>query len=178
VALAHPRAADRDEFLAAVRRSEPLHDPWVHPPATPGEWSAYLRRVRGRERFAYHARRLDDGGLVGVVNVNDVIRGNLQQAFVGYYGFVPYTGQGYMTEVLQLVVRECFATLDLHRVEANIQPDNVPSRALARRCGFSCEGFSPRYLRVGGQWRDHERWAITREAWARLGRSSPPPPGG
>jgi ribosomal-protein-alanine N-acetyltransferase len=58
------------------------------------------------------------------------------------------------------VITEAFTTLGLHRLEANIQPGNVPSIALAERCGFEKEGFSPRYLKINGRWRDHERWAI------------------
>ena len=48
----------------------------------------------------------------------------------------------------------------LHRLEANIQPDNAASIALVRSCGFAREGYSPRYLKIGGRWRDHERWTI------------------
>ncbi len=64
-----------------------------------------------------------------------------------------------MTEAADLAVRYAFDTLGLHRVEANIQPGNAPSIALVRRLGFAREGFSPRYLRISGEWRDHERWA-------------------
>ncbi len=71
-----------------------------------------------------------------------------------------------MTEGLALVLRHAFRGLGLHRLEANIQPGNRQSRELVRRLGFRREGFSPRYLKIGGRWRDHERWAIVREAWA------------
>jgi ribosomal-protein-alanine N-acetyltransferase len=87
-----------------------------------------------------------------------------------------YAGQGYMREAIELVLREAFLNLRLHRIEANIQPGNHASIALARGAGFSREGFSPRYLKIGGRWRDHERWAILAEDWrnraARLGLPS------
>jgi ribosomal-protein-alanine N-acetyltransferase len=68
-----------------------------------------------------------------------------------------------MTAAMILLLRHAFRSLKLHRLEANIQPGNTASVALVKRCGFRKEGFSPRYLKVGGRWRDHERWAITRE---------------
>jgi ribosomal-protein-alanine N-acetyltransferase len=89
----------------------------------------------------------------------------MQGAFLGYGGVAGFSGQGYMTETLQLVLRDAFTRLRLHRLEANIQPGNAPSLALAARLGFECEGFSPRYLKIGGRWRDHERWALRRETW-------------
>ena len=63
------------------------------------------------------------------------------------------------------MVSRAFRELRLHRLEANIQPDNEPSRRLVQRLGFRNEGFSPRYLKVAGRWRDHERWALTVEEW-------------
>jgi ribosomal-protein-alanine N-acetyltransferase len=59
------------------------------------------------------------------------------------------------------VLELAFDVLGLHRVEANIQPANAASIALAKRCGFRMEGFSPEFLYIAGAWRDHERWAIT-----------------
>lgn len=71
-----------------------------------------------------------------------------------------------MTEAIGLVVRYAFKDLKLHRVEANIQPDNTPSINVVKRAGFTKEGYSKKYLKVGGRWRDHERWAMIREDWS------------
>jgi ribosomal-protein-alanine N-acetyltransferase len=71
-----------------------------------------------------------------------------------------------MTAGLSAVITDAFTSLGLRRLEANIQPDNAPSLNLLRRLGFQREGFSPRYLLVDGQWRDHERWAVLADEWA------------
>jgi ribosomal-protein-alanine N-acetyltransferase len=70
-----------------------------------------------------------------------------------------------MTEAVNLALRHAFKNLKLHRIEANVQPENFPSIAVLKRCGFSKEGFSRRYLKIKGKWRDHERWAIIKEDW-------------
>jgi ribosomal-protein-alanine N-acetyltransferase len=112
------------------------------------------------------------GELAGVINLSEIVRGAFRSAYLGYYAFVPHAGRGYMTEGLALALRWIFGTLRLHRVEANIQPGNAASRALVRRLGFRREGFSPRYLKIAGRWRDHERWALVAEDWRRHRSSS------
>jgi ribosomal-protein-alanine N-acetyltransferase len=152
---------DMKAFLAAVRASRKLHAPWVSPPDTPAGFRAYVKRMSTPENQGFLVCRKDDGALVGVINVSNIVRGLFQSAYLGYYAFSGHEGQGLMTEGLQAVVKHAFRTMKLHRLEANIQPGNLPSIALAKACGFRNEGFSPRYLKIGGRWRDHERWAIT-----------------
>jgi ribosomal-protein-alanine N-acetyltransferase len=65
-----------------------------------------------------------------------------------------------MKEGLIQVVKHAFGELGLHRLEANIQPDNLASVALAQSAGFQYEGFSPRLLKINNVWCDHERWAV------------------
>ena len=66
-------------------------------------------------------------------------------------------------ELLQVETGSLYPAL--HRLEANIQPDNARSIGLVRSLGFRMEGFSPRYLKIGGRWRDHERWALLSDNW-------------
>jgi len=92
--------------------------------------------------------------------VSEIVRGAFRSAYLGYYAFAPHDGHGLMAEGLALVIRDAFRRLRLHRVEANIQPGNKASLRLVRRLGFRREGYSPRYLKIAGRWRDHERWAL------------------
>jgi len=164
VVLTTPTLDDEDEFLAANHASRAFHRPWAYNPLTPDAYRSYLRALSDR-KVGYLARRREDRALVGWVNLSEIVRGNFHSAYLGYCGYAEYTGQGYMTEALALVLREAYVTHGLHRVEANIQPGNAPSIALVKRLGFELEGMSPRYLKIGGRWRDHERWALRAETW-------------
>jgi ribosomal-protein-alanine N-acetyltransferase len=145
--------------------SRELHRPWLWPPSSDSEFAVMLQRSRQEQFETLFARRLEDRALVGYFNISNIIRGALQGAFLGYGAVAEHAGRGYMTEALMLVLEHAFERLDLHRLEANIQPANARSLALVHRCGFQREGFSPRYLRIDGRWRDHERWAIRSEQW-------------
>jgi len=170
VVISPPTEADEGAFTAAMRRSRRLHGRWVSMPETPEQYADYLERAADPRRSFYLARLQKGGDIVGFLNLGEIIRGSLDQAFIGYGGVAGQEGRGYMGEAIQLVLREAFTTLKLHRIEANIQPENLPSIALARRAGFELEGFSPRYLKINGRWRDHERWAINAERWRELRR--------
>jgi ribosomal-protein-alanine N-acetyltransferase len=156
-----PQPADMRAFLRAARASTALHRPWVSAPDTPERFHAWIKRASAPQFRPLLVCRRDDGALVGVFNISEIVRGNFCSAFLGYYAFAGQERQGLMKEGLAAVVRHAFGPLKLHRLEANIQPANAPSIGLVRACGFRHEGFSPRYLKVGGRWRDHERWAIT-----------------
>ena len=109
--------------------------------------------------------RSGDDAIVGVFNIGEIVRGLFQSAYIGYYAFAPHAGVGYMSEGLELALVFAFRVLKLHRVEANVQPTNRRSLALVRRAGFGREGFSRRYVRIAGRWRDHVRLALLVEDW-------------
>lgn len=165
VTLRLPTAEDCESFLMAVRASRTLHHPWIVAPDSPVAFAVYLQRLAREDNDGRLICLRQTGDLVGVINLNNIIRGAFQNAFLGYYAFAPYVGQGLMREGLELMLAYAFRELGLHRVEANIQPENRASLSLVQRCGFTKEGFSRRYLQVNGDWRDHERWALLAENW-------------
>ena len=170
VYLRYPAESDEGEFLEAVRLSRKLHRPWTDPPSTPEAFQRFLAQNRLDDSKALLVRTLDGDQLVGVFNLSQIFRRGFQNAYLGYWVSARFVRQGYMTEGLELVLDFAFKTQKLHRLEANIQPGNLASKALVRRCGFHQEGFSPRYLKILGRWRDHERWALCREDWAECKR--------
>jgi ribosomal-protein-alanine N-acetyltransferase len=167
VLLRAPRPRDRDEVLRLNRASRRFYRGLVLPAVTPRQWAAYLARRRRLDSPGFLICRLADGAIVGGINVNEIVRGVLKSGYLGYQIGAPFARRGYMTEALALTLRVAFGRLRLHRVEANIQPGNRASIALVRRAGFRREGLSLRYLKIGGRWRDHERWALTVEDWRR-----------
>ena len=173
VYLRPPELADREEFTALMHASRSFHRPWASAPADDERFLAYIVDSARADFDASLVCRLDDGAIVGFFNLSQIARRSMQSAYLGYAAGVTYAGRGYMREGIGLVLRRAFQTLKLHRVEANIQPGNAPSIALAQGAGFHREGFSPRYLKIGGRWRDHERWALLAEDWrARQGARS------
>jgi [ribosomal protein S5]-alanine N-acetyltransferase len=167
--LTHPSAADADEFIAAAIDSASLHGTWLSAPDTPARFTAFLNRAARDDQASYLIRHTACGGLVGYVNINNIVRGALRSGYLGYAAFRSHARRGLMTAGLAAVVTDAFTNLGLHRLEANIQPDNEPSLSLVRRLGFQREGLSPRYLLIDGQWRDHERWAMVADDWRARG---------
>jgi len=160
-----PRPSDEKAYLAGVRASRTLHGPWVPLVASSVAYNQrlkYARSPRGASFFVFHR---ESKALVGVVDLSEIVRGCFQSAYLGYFVFQPHAGRGLMREGLAKVVEYVFETMRLHRLEANVQPGNAASISLVRALGFSKEGYSKRYLKIGGRWMDHERWAILVEDW-------------
>lgn len=177
VYLRPPRLSDAGAFHAAVRASTALHRGWTSAPGTPARYAKFVQRYANRSKDPTHAGflvfRREDDALVGVYNFSEIVRGAFQSAYLGYFGFVPLAGQGLMSEGLAAALDIAFGKLKLHRVEVNIQPNNTRSLALATRLGFTREGYSRRYVKISGRWRDHVRFAMLAEDWRKLRRNRP-----
>lgn len=171
IRLERPSRRREDAFLAAVRRSSALHGSYVEPPSTHEEYEMYLRRQRRASQVSFLVVDPESDELIGVVNVNEIVRDSCKSGSLGYYAFTPHSGRGYMLEALRRVVGLAFGELRLHRLEASIQPANSRSIGLVEGLGFTLEGTSRRYLKIRGRWRDHQRWALLAEDWRASARS-------
>ena len=158
VRIRRPEMADGREFIWLMRHSRRFHYPFVAAPTSLAEFQRYIqsRCAASEDGFII----LADGHIAGLINLNRIIRGSLLSANLGYYLGVPFAARRVMSRALRLVIMRAFEELGLHRLEANIQPENHASLCLVQRLGFRKEGFSPKYMRLYGEWRDHERWAL------------------
>lgn len=151
---------DASDLIAANRASQEYHRPWVASFTDQAGFDAWFGRCLTGPNVGLVARDDESNGIVGVINLNEIVAGVFQSAYLSYYGMSGFGRKGLMTEAMRAAIAYAFGDLGLHRLEANIRPENVRSIALVRRLGFQKEGYSPHYLRIDGQWRDHERWAL------------------
>lgn len=162
IIIRKPKLEDKENFLQAMQRSQTLHYPWVSSPLTPEEFDNYLQRAeQPNQKSLLVCKQSND--IIGVFNISEIVRGFFQNAYLGFYAVADYAGHGYMSAGLKLVLRYVFEDMKLHRLEANIQPENTRSIQLVKNNGFRYEGFSPRYLKINDEWYGHEHWAITVE---------------
>lgn len=147
------------ENLEHLRPFSPPRDSTSHSPA--GQRAilqAQLLRARADQAYAYGVFA-QDGRLIGTANLNQVVRGAFQNAYVGYALEQASTGRGLMTEAVGVLTRIAFADLGLHRLQAAIMPHNTASLRVVEKNGFRREGLALRYLNIAGVWRDHALYA-------------------
>src|SRR3954447_25961609 len=158
--LTELRTRNRD-FLAEwePRRSEGFF--------TPAGQRAEIERDRQEwaadRTYAFAIVERADGAMRGRIALANVVRGAWENATLGYFVDRAVGGRGYATEAVGLALEFAFGPCRLHRVQAAVMPHNERSRRVLENNGFRHEGFSPRYLRLDGAWRDHELFAITVE---------------
>jgi len=92
-----------------------------------------------------------------------IARGSANSAYLGYWIARQFAGRGIMPTALAMVIDHCFGDAGLHRVEANIRPENAASRRVVEKLGFRLEGTRERYIHIAGAWCDHLSYALTVE---------------
>jgi [ribosomal protein S5]-alanine N-acetyltransferase len=120
----------------------------------------YYREMREDQGYAYLIFAEADTLLVGGLNLSNVRRGVAQAASIGYWMGAPHAGHGLMTEALRAATSFAFGALRLNRLEAACLPSNAASQRVLEKVGFAREGRARRYLKINGQWQDHDLFAL------------------
>ena len=150
---------DACAFLALTEESSQFHRKWIKMPTDSDAFERYLSGFDDKNAFCFVV--CDADSIVGFVSLTGIEREPYHRGRLGYGVFEQYAKMGYMSFGLEYVIRLAFEDLKLHRIEADIQPGNDPSKWLIKKIGFTYEGISERFIRVNGKWIDHERWALT-----------------
>lgn len=156
---------DFEEMIALFKSSRKFYRGLINPPQNFESFKVYVDRNLDEANECFVICQNVDNKIVGAINLTQIFCKSFQNAYLGYSLGVNFTGKGYMTEAVELILQFAFKNLKLHRIEANVQPLNSASINVLRRCGFTKEGFSKKYLKISGKWCDHERWAIIAEDW-------------
>lgn len=168
VHLLPPVSAHKNVYFDFIEENKDYHRPWVFLESNERSFKYYLKANKKNITQGCFVFLNDTKELVGVININNIMLGGVSSASLGYYNSEKFAGTGLMSEGMKLVIEYAFKNLGLNRIEANIQPENMPSIKMIKKLGFRKEGFSPKYLKIGDEFKDHERWAILKEDFKAL----------
>jgi [ribosomal protein S5]-alanine N-acetyltransferase len=160
-------ADDESAFVALAAESFQFHQKWIKLPTKSDEFKRYLSRFDDENSFFFVICDADSDSIVGFVSLTGVEREPYYRGRLGYGVFEQYARMGYISAGLAYVIHLAFGSLELHRLEADVQPENGPSKRLIEKMGFTCEGISQGFIRIHDKWTDHERWALTLDEWRR-----------
>lgn len=159
IQLQAPTKGHKELYRQFIKNNKSFHEPWVYIPDDGRYFDQYLKRLKTGKSLGFFIYTNQTNEFVGVINLNNIQLNPFSSASLGYYMDQNKCRNGYMSDAIRLVLSHAFYKIGLNRIEANIQPDNFASLAMVKKLGFKYEGFSPRYLQIGGEYRDHERWA-------------------
>ncbi len=161
-------AADTDAFYAVYSNPEVMRY-WSTPPLADREAAASLIK-KIQEDWKQHlilkwgiALRPDDQ-LIGSVTLFH-LDFNHRRAEIGYALGREHWGHGYMNEALMALLRYAFESLDLHRIEADVDPRNGASIRTLEKLGFQREGVLRERWRVNGEIQDAFFYGLLRHEW-------------
>ena len=172
VGLRPPRLRDATTWSSLRLRNEAWLSPWEPSSSEPwavrhsvASWPSALGSLRRLARAGVLLPFMItyDDELVGQLTVNNVVRGALRSAQIGYWVDEGHANRGITTTAVAMATDHCFGPVGLHRLEATVQPENAPSLRVLAKLGFREEGLFRRYLDVDGAWRDHLCFAMTVE---------------
>jgi RimJ/RimL family protein N-acetyltransferase len=168
-------AEDVDDFYTIYSNLEVMRY-WSTPPlANKDAASKLINEIRDgfarRELLKWGIALLTDDTLIGTVTLfhPDFTH---RRAEIGYGLGRAHWRQGYMRETLRAVLDYAFSVLDLHRIEADVDPRNTASVRTLERLGFQREGYLRERWQVNGEIQDALFYGLLRPDWEAANNST------
>jgi len=155
------RPDDAEELAALLRANRDFLAPFE-----PVRAERFFTPEGQTERIAQHGQLfaiLDGEEIAGTIAISNILLGALRSANLGYWVDRARNGRGLASAAVAAAVETAFGELELHRVEAGALVENVASQRVLERNRFTRIGIAPRYLHIGGAWRDHVLYQRTVE---------------
>lgn len=108
---------------------------------------------REKRLIRWAIARKEDDRLIGTVILSNWSK-KFASADIGYDLLPAYWGQGIMTEILQKVIAFGFDQMGLNRLEASFVPENIGSKRVLEKNGFSYEGTLKEKWYMNGRYWD------------------------
>ena len=161
-------AADADDFYAVYSNPEVMRY-WSTPPLANRDAASKLideiqEGFERQELLKWGIALLTDDKLIGSVTLFHMDFTH-RRAEIGYAQGRAYWGNGYMQEALKAVLNYAFETLNLHRIEADVDPRNDGSVRTLERLGFQREGYLRERWQVNGEIQDAFFYGLLRPDW-------------
>ena len=137
-------------------------------PNTPEQVQGFLDRVMKNQ----HEENRANYELAVILKENKVLIGGCRinkhndiKAHIGYIFNKKYWGKGYATEIAKALVDFGFKELDVHRIYATCDPDNIASKRVLEKAGMLLEGRLREDMIIQGRYRDSLILGVLRQEW-------------
>ncbi len=162
--------ADTDAFYSIYSNPEVMRywstPPLADRPAAVNLMAKIQEDLKRRVILKWGIALRTDNQLIGSLTLFN-LDFNHRRAEIGYALGREHWGQGYMNEALQALLAYAFETLDLHRIEADIDPRNIASIKTVERLGFKREGYLRERWQINGEIQDAFFYGLLRHEWLR-----------
>ena len=113
--------------------------------------------------YFYYSLKDEPDKIIGSISFVRIRKEPYASTIFGYNQHEDYQGHGYCTEACKASMDFVLKFARIHRIESRVMPDNEKSIHILERLGFFHEGFEKASILIGGEFRDHLRYAYINE---------------
>lgn len=122
-----------------------------------------IQYAENDKAYLFRAFKKEDGSYIGGVIIKTILRNNFQWAEIGYWMLNQHWGKGYGSDMVKLAIDVAFNELCFHRLEAQINLDNVASQKTSEKAGMKFECIRKGFIFESDEWTDNMIYTINNE---------------